>query len=243
MALIAVITPYYKEPIEWLRQCHDSVKIFDHQVKHYFIADGHPNKELDSWGLSHVTLPISHGDNGNTPRAIGSLLAVSEGCDFIAFLDADNWYHPGHLSSLLELQKTSNADICCSLRSIHDLNGELLAVDADPDELEFDHVDTSCFLISKTAFDCLNIWLKMPKQLSPICDRVFLTGLKLKNYKIAHTGIKSVAFRSQYIGHYLAANLVPPQNSKGDVSKDPLEWLLSIEGVRKTTASLGFYPL
>jgi len=243
MAKIAVITPYYKEPLEWLRQCHESVKMQGADVKHYFVADGFHNQDIDAWDVSHVILPNSHGDNGNTPRAIGSLLAAAEGCEFIAFLDADNWFHPNHLHSLVELHKNTGADICCSLRTIHDLKGMQLAVELDRDEAIHIHVDTSCFLIHKNAFSCLDIWLKMPKELSPIGDRIFLAGLVKKNYQIAHTGNKTVAFRTQYLGHYLAANVAPPSNAKDDVFKIPYEWLLSIEGVRKTTESLGFYPL
>jgi glycosyltransferase involved in cell wall biosynthesis len=95
---IAVITPYYKESIEFLRQCHKSVInqdiSTDHCLTHFFIADGFPNEEVMKWNIKHITLPQAHSDNGNTPRGIGSILADVEGYDFIAYLDADNWFYP-----------------------------------------------------------------------------------------------------------------------------------------------------
>ena len=100
---IAVITPYYKEPIAYLRKCYESVLSQGTKADHFFIADGFPNPELMSWDIKHISLSESHQDNGNTPRGIGAILATAEGYDFIAFLDADNWFHPNHINSMIEL--------------------------------------------------------------------------------------------------------------------------------------------
>ncbi len=59
----------------------------------FFVSDGFPNLELMKWNIKHISLPQSHTDYGNTPRGIGSLVADIEGYDFIAYLDADNWFH------------------------------------------------------------------------------------------------------------------------------------------------------
>src|SRR5271170_4341899 len=98
---IAVITPYYKEPLAMLRHCHESVLAQDVGADHFLIADGFPSVDFTDAHVKHIALPHAHSDNGNTPRGVGSLLADAEGYDFIAFLDADNWFHPGHLSSLI----------------------------------------------------------------------------------------------------------------------------------------------
>ena len=86
---IAIITPYYKEPTEVLRRCHDSVKAQTYPATHFMLADGHPNPEVDNWDVVHIKLP-AHGDSCDTPRAIGALSASAQGFDAISLLDADN---------------------------------------------------------------------------------------------------------------------------------------------------------
>lgn len=240
---IAVVTPYYQEPIEYLRQCHQSVMGQEVDVDHFFIADGYPQEELLTWKIKHVSLPQAHGDNGNTPRGIGSKLADAEGYTFITYLDADNWYHPGHLKGLLDLWQKTRADVCASSRTFHAFDGRELKVE-EKDELELKHVDTSCLLLHRRAFDLLDIWLKMPKQLSPICDRVFYAGIRKRHFRIAFTRKKSVAFRSQYVSHYINSGIdVANLNLKNNVSKEPYQWLLSSAGLQKTVDCLGYLPL
>lgn len=239
---VAVITPYFKESLDVLIKCHESVKNQAVDVEHFFIADGFPNSELDVLGVRHIILDKAHGDNGNTPRGIGALLAEIEGFEYIAYLDADNWFHPGHLDSLISLQKETQADVCCSFRTIHDLDGNELTNVQDKDELSLNHVDTSCFLLHRFAFESSRIWLNMPRQLSPLCDRVFYAGLRHYRYRIAHTKQKTVAFRSQYLPHYEAAGAPLAENLKSGVEVEPLQWLYSFEGTVATVERLKFWP-
>ena len=111
------------------------------------------------------------------------------------------------------------------------------------DQLTFQHVDTSGYFMHRNSFAALSIWLDMPKILSPVCDRIFFAGLKHKKYKLAFTGQRSVAFRSQYKADYLAAKISPPPNAKENVADEAEQYLLSLEGVRETVSKLGFYPL
>ena len=120
---IAVITPYCQEPTEILRQCHDSVLRQQVPCDHVMIADGFPNAEVAGWAVRHVILPVAHADVGNTPHSVGSLLADAEGYDFIAYLDADNWYRPDHLSSLVQLYEVTKAPVCCAWRTFHRPDG------------------------------------------------------------------------------------------------------------------------
>lgn len=238
---IAVITPYYKEPLEVLRQCYEGVKSQNISADHFFIADGFPNQELISWDVKHITLPQAHNDNGNTPRGIGSILADAEGYDFIAYLDADNWFHPGHLESLVNLWSKTKANICSSLRTYHSMEGVKLNI-REVADFSLEYIDTSCYLIHRSAFEALDIWTKMPKQLSPICDRVFLAALRNKRFKFASTRNQTVAFRSQYKQHYLAAKMPPPAQIKDNIEIEPLAWLSTNEGMRETSKKLGFIP-
>jgi len=239
---IAVITPYYNESTEFLRQCHQSVLNQSVAADHFFIADGFPNDELIKWDVRHISLHRNHSDYGNTPRGVGSLLADIEGYDFISYLDADNWFYPNHLSSLLDLHNRTGADVCSSYRSIFSNRGVELPIQ-DSDEMLLRHIDTSCYFLYRTAFDALSVWLKMPKIISPICDRVFLAGLKYRNFKFAYTKGKTVAYRTLWKSHYLAANLEPPLNSKENVDKAVYNWLMTDAGEKETIEKLGFIPI
>lgn len=239
---IAVITPYYKEPTAMLRQAHDSVVAQGVDADHFFIADGFPNPEVASWNVNHVVLPRAHGDNGNTPRGIGSALADVEGYDFIAYLDADNWFHGNHLKSLVELYEKTGTGICASFRTICTMDGEDMGI-AESEEVKLTHVDTSCLLIHRSSFEVTDIWLKMPKRLSAICDRIFLRYCAAKRYPWVSTQQRTVAFRSQYANHYQASNRPIPPGAKGPAEIRPShEFLQSAVGVRECIARMGFWP-
>ena len=82
---VAVITPYFREPDAILRQCHASVRGQTHPCTHFLIADGHPNPLFSNDGATvHIALPKPNADNGNTPRAIGGILADQYGFDAVA---------------------------------------------------------------------------------------------------------------------------------------------------------------
>ncbi len=240
---IAVITPYHQEPVEVLARCHKSVCTQGLDLAHFMVADGHPLDCIDAWDVRHVKLPRSHGDYGNTPRGLGSLLAKSEGYDFIAYLDADNAYHPGHLRSLLELWERTRSAACSSFRTFHDEAGHDLSI-SERDEDELRHVDTSCFLIHRSGFDGLAVWLDMPKILSSIGDRVFLAGLLHRRFVISTTGLRTVAYRTQHAAHYLSANLAVPKGAKDmDFAEPALDYLAAGEGIDQCIRDLGFWPL
>lgn len=240
---IAVITPYYKEPTEILWQCHQSVMSQGLPITHFMVADGHPNPNVASWNVQHVVLPTSHNDNGNTPRGIGALLAQSSGFEFVAYLDADNWYEETHLQSLLDLHNSHGVEVCCSFRNYYDLEGNLMAGVREQDEDACTHVDTSCFLIHKSAFRSAYVWTSMPKELAPICDRIFYYGLKHARYKIGHSRRRTVAFRSQYAFHYQLAGRPIPVGAKTSVGALPMKWLLTLEGVKTCQSELLFVPV
>lgn len=244
MTKIAVITPYYQEPTAMLRQAHESVlNQKGSDIDHFMVADGFANPEVNSWKVKHTVLSQSHGDNGNTPRGIGSLLAEVEGYDFIAYLDADNWFHEGHLESLLDLHTKTKAHVCCSFRTFHSLDGVTLAV-SEKDENQLRHVDTSCLLLSRKAFGLLPVWLKMPKQLSPLCDRVFFSAIQFKELTIASTRQRSVAFRSQYENHFRAAKVPIPEGLKKDADlQSSYDFLKSRHGIDACIKQMGFWPL
>lgn len=240
---IAVITPYYQEPLTLLRQCHESVRSQGGHVTHFMVADGHAKLEIDEWQACHIKLPSSHGDFGNTPRGIGSMLAQSEGYDYITYLDADNWYHDGHISSLVDHIRASKAHVASSFRTFHGLDGEELAVRERAEE-RLKHVDTSCFFLSRDAFPVTCVWALMPKILGTVCDRVFLGALKHQRFVISSTRQPTVGYRTPYAYHYQQAGLPVPADAKtGDHLKPAFEYLKSNNGIAETVRLLGFWPL
>lgn len=239
---LAVITPYYEEPIAYLERCHQSVIAQGVDADHFMIADGRSRDCVDEWPVRHIKLPTSHGDYGNTPRGIGSLLAKSEDYDFIAYLDADNWYHEGHLHSLLRLWEQSSSTASCSFRTYHDEAGNPLGI-FEHDENDLLHVDTSCFLIHRSGFGCLPIWLDMPKPLASIGDRVFLAGLLHRKFSINSTRARTVAYRSRHRAHYLLAGQPVPEGAKDeDLKARALSYMSTAEGVSRCVEALGFWP-
>ena len=108
MLKIAVVTPYNKENDDILRQCHVSVLRQSYPCTHILVADGHPKSLFDEPKTMHVILPQANGDMGNTPRAIGGILADAYGFDAVAYLDADNWYDPSHIEGLITAHEAND---------------------------------------------------------------------------------------------------------------------------------------
>lgn len=247
MPRIAVVTPYYQEPLEVIGQCHRSVLAqgvnAGAEIDHILVADGFPNAGVEAWKVRHVILPSSHGDAGGTPRGIGGLLAATEGYDFVTYLDADNWYHPGHLASLIEMQARTGAAVCTSWRTFHQPDGTPLQI-TEPAEDSFKHVDTNCFFLHRSAFEVLGTWLRTPKQLATINDAVFLAALHHARLTIVATRQRTVAYRTNHEFHFRLAGLPAPEGARPmELVRPAQQWLLTKEGVDESVRRLGFWPL
>jgi hypothetical protein len=205
---VAVITPYYKEPLSMLHRCHDSVIRQGPGVSHFMVADGFPRPEVDQWKATHIKLPSAHGDNGNTPRGIGGIIAFAQGFDAVAYLDADNWFGDEHIKSLLQAQHQTGASVVCSWRIVVLPDGTILE-HLDPEDEKKTHVDTSCYLITQEVAFLSALWAQMPQKLGPICDRVFLGRASEADPNMCWTHKKTVYFESNYLLHYKMANKLP----------------------------------
>jgi len=208
----AVITPYYKEDISVLRRCHLSVLDQEVNCRHFMVADGFPNDSVSSWDCEHIILPSSHADNGNSPRAIGSISAMNQGYQLLLMLDADNWFCANHVSEALRIkQETPVTDIAALRRQMVLPDGTRLP--DSPEDVANTHVDTSCFAFFESAFGILPLWAMMPKFLGPICDRIMLAGIRQRYLKVTWAGKKTCYYTSNYRGSYLAANRVLPEKT------------------------------
>jgi glycosyltransferase involved in cell wall biosynthesis len=240
---IAVVTPYYKEADDVLRQCHDSVLGQTYPCDHIVVADGHPNRLFDGAERTlHVTLPRAHGDNGNTPRGIGSLLADTYGYDAVAYLDADNWFAAEHIATMVAAHEKSGGPVIGCKRTFHALDGTPMSV-SELDEDAHRHIDTSCFVVFRPAFEVFKTWA-MPKELGPICDRIFLQKILHSGFNISLLSSRTVAFRTQYADHYRQADMPLPDGAKEaeDVNR-ALRYLNNKANVNRIVERIGFYPV
>ncbi len=154
---VAVVTPYFKEPLDLLQRCHDSVAAQTHRdVLHVMVADGHARPQVDGWDVRHLPLPWSNADFGDTPRLLGAAVAAREGVDAIAFLDADNTFEPDHLAAMVEAQSATDAHVVTGTRNLLRPDGSFMAVDTKSDGREF--CDMNCYFLTRKAFDIIGAW-------------------------------------------------------------------------------------
>ena len=210
----AVITPYHKESIQVLERCHLSCI---HQggnllLRHIMVADGSPQKGLENWDVDHIILPHAHGDNGNTPRCIGAISAMNQGYWPILFLDADNWFKPWHLKTVVALkQRHPKADVLAMGRECV-LPDETPIPGIQDEDLEGRHIDTSCYVFYPTAFRVLSLWGMMPTYMGPICDRFIREAITYYDLAVAGTDVPSVVFTAHYSWAYQSLNRSVPDD-------------------------------
>ena len=142
-----------------------------------------------------MKLGASHADYGDTPRAIGSMLAIREGFDAIAYLDADNFFLRDHIKVMVDALAAADGefDVVTSRRYLMRPDGTRLPV---PDESYQSHTDTNCYLILRGAFSLTPIWAQMPREFSMIGDRVFWRAIVARGCRIAHVARESVGYCS-----------------------------------------------
>lgn len=207
---IAVVTPYYKESDAVLRRCAESVVRQTYDATHFVVADGFPRADVFAdFGVRHSSLPFPHRDFGNTPRTVGALSALNQGFDAVAMLDADNWFEPNHIESMVSALESSKAHVACSYRNFYLPDGTFVDFE-DPEDALHQHVDTSSFLIAKEAAFLVPVWGMMDIHVAPLCDRVVFWTLQSLEVPVVWTGLKTMNFTANYSMYYLAAGKVPP---------------------------------
>lgn len=209
---IAVVTPYFNESDDYLRTCHESVMAQTHACTHFMVSDGRPRALIDSWNVQHLRLPTGCADYGDTPRGVGSVLAIGQGFDAIAYLDADNWYYPEHVSTLVAAHRHSGAAVVSATRNLHRLDGTLLGKCNDCDGENF--VDVNCFFLTRPAFRVVQAWWMMPSHLHPLDDRVLFAYVRRLRLSHKHCAVPTVAYRTAFAFHYKRAGEQPPPGAK-----------------------------
>ena len=204
----AVVTPYHQESLEILRRCHRSVREQTEDTTHILVADGNSKAVIKEWNAQHLVLPQGHNNCGNTPRALGALMAASQGYEPIFFLDADNWFKPNHVKVALDLhQNDPSIDVVISGRTVVLDDGSVL--DKVPEDIEQKFADTSTICLFKKAYRSIHLWALIPDGLAPICDRVIYESIKTLPLKVHWHKKRTLLFESHYANHYLLAGKNP----------------------------------
>lgn len=205
-----VVTPYHREERGVLERCIASVAAQTIPADHLLVADGAPAEWIDGAGVRHLKLDRAHADHGNTPRALGLMLGVAEGYDAIALLDADNWFEPDHVAACRAAAEADpGCDYVVARRRFMAIDGSEMAVAE-----EAGHVDTSCFFFRPGSYSALPYWGTMPRQLAPVCDRIFLAALNVRKLRAARCDRVTVNFHVTVRAFYRSIGATPPPGAK-----------------------------
>jgi len=226
---VAVITPYYKEPRAWLERCIESVRLQTHEAVHIVVADGHPQDWIDQMPVRHLRLDRAHGDYGNTPRAMASLMAASEGFDAICFLDADNWLQRDHVRSCVELAARGDYDYVTTRRHMVREDGSIMPLRIGED-VDGSHVDTNLFFLLRGAFHTIGRWALMPRPMAVYGDRVYLASLRADGLRTACTEQRTLRYLCTWAHLYRDIGETPPAFAKDPLPLSGLpEWYGSLD--------------
>jgi len=210
---VAVVTPYFKEPLDVLRRCHDSVAAqTGADVTHVMVADGHGRAELDAWPIRHLPMPWNHGDYGDTPRVTGAMSAATLGFDAICFLDADNWFEPDHVATLTARQRETGAHIVTATRNLIRPDGSLLGVDEASDGVGF--CDMNCYLITRPAFGGLGAFAFKDPRSAIVDDKILWSIFKGSAAVFAHVSRPTVNYVTMWAISYLQRGEEPPPGAR-----------------------------
>lgn len=222
---VAVITPCHKEPDAFVRRCIDSVRAQTHPCTHILVGDGVRRDVEQRDDLLHLSLPRGVADFGDTPRGVASIYAAGLGFDAVAYLDVDNWFHPGHVESLVTLAQSSGAAVVTSRRGFHHVDdGRVLAECLMSDGERF--CDTNCLFLTRAAFSILPVWALMDRRMHAIDDRVIWYHVLRSGLPRAHTGRPTVAYLATHAPIYQDLGLPVPDSAKAptEVRKALAAW-------------------
>lgn len=238
---VAVVTPYCDEPEATLRRSHESVLSQTHACAHILVADGGGAPFVKGWSAQHIVLGERHSDFGDTPRAVGSLSAIGQGFDAIAYLDADNWYEPDHIATMVDLHRATGAPVCVAARTLRRLDGSLLSTGGERGE-GVDFVDTSCLFLTAEALRVAPMWALIPRETHAIGDRMVWGAILALKLRTARSDRPTVHYRTSFRVHYEERGEVAPPGAKSNQHvRDALVWWRgrSPEELAKFRARLG----
>lgn len=204
---VAIISAYHGERLEIIRRCHDSVLAQSHPTDHILIGDGKSHDTIDDWHCQHVRLPEAHRDYGDTPRAIGTVMAYTQGYDALCWVDADNWLEPDHVARAVELSQ--GRLVVTMPRFLRWPDGSELGVCTESDGENFN--DTNCYFLPRAYMPFGASWAF--KETDPaVGDRHVWNTLRTASK--ARSDKATINYTTTIAMHYLERGLVPPPEAK-----------------------------
>jgi len=203
---IGIVTPTIGN-VELL-QCLRSVYSQTIPVKHYLVIDGYQYVDRVFQQLSQltfeerdqiklITLEENVGKEYYSHRAYASV-PILMNCDYVMYLDADNWLNPNHAKSCLQAIQEFQVPWAFSYRNIHRKDGSFVCQDqcesvgvAPCWNGGYYHIDSSCFCVDINLTRTLGMaWYGKWGQ-----DRVFCNALRQYSKMFAGTGQFTVNYR------------------------------------------------
>jgi hypothetical protein len=209
---VAVVTPYFREREEWLRQCHESVKQQTHPATHILVGDGERQVVCDTFEALHMVLPQNANDWGDTPRAAGATMAWELGFEAVAFLDGDNWYYRDHLEKMIALHRATGASLLTCRRIYHHLDGWPMAECLTSDGVNF--CDTNCWMFMRPAREVSLGWSAIEPEFHAIDDRVLHWIAMKSGLPHAHLPRPTVAYRVKRARIYRDLSVPVPEGAQ-----------------------------
>ena len=223
---IAVVTPHWKTPIEYLKRNIESVlgQKTEHEVHHFLVADGYDCKEQDQLiksyhNTTHIQLPVDCDDAGATPSVIGAYIARSLGYEAYFFLGDDNIFLDNHVESCVRIHLQTKASLVASDRFFMTLEGEILPI---PEEK--DHIDANCWAFFGDTVRYFHMFAMMPKPLIQIDDRIF-QKVFLSRFPMERTHKKTVGYATKWAAHYRFLGREVPSWAKESTGESAQKWM------------------
>ncbi len=200
---LAVVTPYGPDEIAALRDSQQSVREQGLDVRHYCVGVGVEVPPPADAGIEYVPLPIEPGDGGCTALAVGTHVAVAQGCDAVAYLAAGNAYREGHLQSLWQSIVLHELDLAMSRAALRDREGREYRSHVVLGNVPVHHDSfVSTFMLAGRGLSLAPLWSAVP-----VAARAFATGM----------------FRSALRARGLS-QLLLPGGTAACVMKDAFSW-------------------
>ena len=217
---VAIISAYHGETLETIQRCHDSVLSQTHKADHILIGDGKSHDTIDDWDCQHVRLPQAHRDYGDTPRAIGTVMAYTQGYDALCWVDADNWLEPDHVARAVE---ASHGRVVTIPRFLRWPNGDPIDVCTESDGVAFN--DTNCYFVPREYMPLGASWAFKTTD-AAVGDRHVWAAFQ--DAPLARSDKATINYTTTIAFHYLQRGLVPPPEAKVLIKTDPSSPFISM---------------